>query len=81
MQTLFYTVKLGETCNKETQNHCLYSQTLQVNTDTTLGTGGGGGSIEGVGIKRVEFRENVRANFPQRQTKLCVIMRCLGRCL
>ena len=80
MQTLFYTVKLGETCNKETQNHCLYSQTLQVNTDTTLGTGGGG-SIEGVGIKRVEFRENVRANFPQRQTKLCVIMRCLGRCL
>ena len=61
MQTLFYTLKLGETCNKETQNHCLYSQTLQVNTDTTLG---GWGSIEGVGIKRVEFRENVRANFP-----------------
>ena len=79
MQTLFYMLKLGETCNKETQNHCLYSQTLQVNTDTTLG--GGGGRIEGVGIKRVEFRENVRANFSQRQTKLCVIMRCLCRCL
>ena len=54
MQTMFYTLKLGETCKKETQNHCLYSQTLQVNTDTTLG-GGGGCSIEGVGIKRVEF--------------------------
>lgn len=65
MQTLFYTLKLGEICNKETQNHYLYSQTLQVNTDTTLPRGGGGGSIEGVGIKRVEFRENVRANFPQ----------------
>ena len=64
MPTLFYTLKLGETCNKETQNHCLYSQTLQVNTDTTL-PGGRGGSIEGVAIKRVEFRENVRANFPQ----------------
>ena len=45
MQTLFYTLKLGETCNKETQNHCLYSQTLQVNTDTTLGGGGGGGGV------------------------------------
>lgn len=55
MQTMFYTLKLGETCKKETQNHCLYSQTLQVNTDTTLGGGGGGCSIEGVGIKRVEF--------------------------
>ena len=64
MKTLFYTLKLGEICNKETQNHYLYSQTLQVNTDTTLPRGGGG-SIEGVGIKRVEFRENVRANFPQ----------------
>ena len=63
MQTLFYTLKLGEICNKETQNHYLYSQTLQVNMDTTLP--GGGGSIEGVAIKRVEFRENVRANFPQ----------------
>ena len=43
MQTLFYTLKLGEICNKETQNHYLYSQTLQVNTDTTLPGGGGVG--------------------------------------
>ena len=27
-------------------------------------------------IKRVEFRENVKAFFPQRQSKLSVIMRC-----
>ena len=31
----------------------------------------------GVRIKRVEFRENVRAFFPKEQSKLSVIMRCL----
>ena len=30
----------------------------------------------GVSIKRVEFRENVRAFFPQGQSKLSVLMRC-----
>ena len=28
-------------------------------------------------MKRVEFRENVRTFFPQGQSKLAVIMRCL----
>ena len=28
-------------------------------------------------VKWVEFRENVRASFPQGQNKLSVIMRCL----
>ena len=32
--------------------------------------------MESVRIKRVEFRENVRAFFPQGQSKLSVIMRC-----
>ena len=41
-----------------------------VNTDTE-------GPIESVRIKRVEFRENVKAFFPQGQSKLSVIMRCL----
>ena len=35
------------------------------------------GSIESVHIKWVEFRENVTAFFPQGQTELSVIMRCL----
>ena len=34
------------------------------------------GAIESVRIKRVEFRKNVRAFFPQGQSKLSVIMRC-----
>ena len=41
-----------------------------VNTDAE-------GPIESVRIKRVEFRENVWAFFPQGQSKLSVIMRCL----
>ena len=40
-----------------------------VNTDTE-------GAIESVRIMWVEFRENVRAFFPQGQSKLSVIMRC-----
>ena len=32
--------------------------------------------MESVRIKQVEFRENVRAFFPQGQSKLSVIMRC-----
>ena len=43
-----------------------------VNTDT-----GGGGATESVRIKQVEWGENVRAFFPQEQSKLSVIMRCL----
>ena len=35
------------------------------------------GVIESVRIKWVEFRENARAFFPQGQSKLSVIMRCL----
>ena len=34
------------------------------------------GAIESFHIKRVEFRENVRAFFPQEQRKLLVIVRC-----
>ena len=34
------------------------------------------GAIESFHIKQVEFRENVRAFFPQGQSKLSVIMRC-----
>ena len=34
------------------------------------------GAIEGVHIKWVEFRENVKAFFPQKQGKLSVIMNC-----
>ena len=34
------------------------------------------GVIESFHIKRVEFGENVRAFFPQGQSKLSVIMRC-----
>ena len=34
------------------------------------------GTIECVRIKRVEFRENVRAFFPREQSKLSVIMSC-----
>ena len=33
------------------------------------------GAMESVRIKRVEFRENARAFFSQRQSKLSVIMR------
>ena len=32
--------------------------------------------MESVRIKRVEFRENVRAFFPQGQVELSVITRC-----
>ena len=35
------------------------------------------GSIESVHIKGVEFRENIRAFFPQGQRELSVIMKCL----
>ena len=51
---------------------CVYIEPVQsnpVNTDTEE-------AILGVRIKRVEFRENVRAFFPQGQSKLSVIMRC-----
>ena len=34
------------------------------------------GAIESVRIKQVEFRENVRAFFPQGESKLTVIKRC-----
>ena len=44
-------------------------QSNPVNTDIE-------GVIESVLIKRVEVRENVRAFFPQGQSKLSVIMRC-----
>ena len=44
-------------------------QSNPVNTDTE-------GAMESVRFKRVEFRENVRAFFPQGQSKLSVIMRC-----
>ena len=33
-------------------------------------------AVESVLIKRVEFKENLRAFFPQGQSKLYVIMRC-----
>ena len=45
------------------------NQNNQPNTDTEQAT-------ESVRIKRVEFRENVRAFFPQGQSKLSVIMKC-----
>ena len=45
-------------------------QSNLVNTDTE-------GDIESVRVNRVEFRENVGAFFPQGQSKLSVIMRCL----
>ena len=51
---------------------CVYIEPVQsnpVNTDTEE-------AILGVRIKWVEFRENVRAFFPQGQSKLSVIMRC-----
>ena len=49
---------------------CSFSCTVNPgNTDTE-------GDIESVRIKRVEFRENVSAFFPQGQSKLSVIM-CL----
>ena len=41
------------------------------------GGGGGGGSVDGSPINQVEFRETVRAYFPQGQSKLSVIMRRL----
>ena len=44
-----------------------YSQTPSTDTE---------GGIESVRIKRVEFRENIKALFPQGQTKLSVIVRC-----
>ena len=44
-------------------------QSNPVNTDTEE-------AILGVRIKRVEFRENVGAFFPQGQSKLSVITRC-----
>ena len=44
-------------------------QSNPVNTDTEE-------AISGVRIKRVEFRENVGAFFPQGQSKLSVITRC-----
>ena len=44
-------------------------QSHPVNTDTEE-------AILGVRIKRVEFRENVGAFFPQGQSKLSVITRC-----
>ena len=40
-----------------------------VNTDTE-------GPIESVRIKRVEFRENVKAFFPQGQSKLSATTKC-----
>ena len=44
-----------------------------VNTDSE---GGGGGGIETVHIKRVEFRDNVKAFFPQGQIKQFLITSC-----
>ena len=44
-------------------------QSNPVNTDIE-------GVIESVRIKRVGFRENVRAFFPQGQSKLSLIMGC-----
>ena len=46
-----------------------------VNTDSE-GRGGGGGGIETVHIKRVEFRDNVKAFFPQGQIKQFLITSC-----
>ena len=51
-------------------------QSNSVNTDTE-GTMEKGPYKRGVRIKPVEFRENIRAFFPQGQSKLSIKMRCL----
>ena len=50
-------------------------QSNTVNTDTERAIEGVAVK-RGVSIKRVEFRENVRAFFPQVRSKLSVVMRC-----
>ena len=50
-------------------------QSNTVNTDTEKAIEGVAVK-RGVSIKRVEFRENVRAFFPQVRSKLSVVMRC-----
>ena len=50
-------------------------QSNTVNTDTERAIEGVPVK-RGVSIKRVEFRENVRAFFPQVRSKLSVVMRC-----
>ena len=47
-----------------------------VNTDSEGGGGGGFRGIETVHIKRVEFRDNVKAFFPQGQIKQFLITSC-----
>ena len=60
----------SQKCSSHAQ--CVYIEPVQsnpVNTDTEE-------AMLGVRIKRVEFRENVGAFFPQGQSKLSVITRC-----
>jgi len=49
-------------------NFCV-AQSNPINTDTE-------GAIESVRIKCIEFKENVRAFFPQGRSKLSIIIRC-----
>ena len=57
---------------REGHNRGFIIQSHPVNTDANGPTE----SVRGVRIKRVKFRENVRAYVPQEQGKLSVLTRC-----